>query len=172
MTLEEWQIKLRKQVTETEHFNISCVDDELCPGEYIVRNPEKNNEYKVVYRGANSEWNYCSCMDFKTSKLGTCKHLEAVKKWFSGKRGLHVHRELPPYTSVYLSYRDERCVKIRIGSENKEAYEKLAKDYFDEKHVLKNNTPKAGKRFHTILLTSTKWFSLVLVLNEKLKTTC
>ena len=49
MTLEEWQIKLRKQVTETEHFNISCVDDELCPGEYIVRNPEKNNEYKVVY---------------------------------------------------------------------------------------------------------------------------
>lgn len=137
MTLEEWQIKLRKQVTETEHFNINCVDDELCPGEYIVCNPEKNNEYKVVYRGANSEWNYCSCMDFKTSKLGTCKHLEAVKKWFSGKRGLHVHRELPPYTSVYLSYRDERCVKIRIGSENKEAYEKLAKDYFDEKHVLK-----------------------------------
>lgn len=49
MTLEEWQIKLRKQVTDIEHFNISCVDDALCPGEYIVRNPEKNNEYKVVY---------------------------------------------------------------------------------------------------------------------------
>ena len=50
---------------------------------------------------------------------------------------VHVHRELPPYTSVYLSYRDERCVKIRIGSDNKEAYEQLAKDYFDENHVLK-----------------------------------
>ena len=62
MSLEEWQIKLRKQVTDIEHFNISCVDDDLLPGEYIVRNPEKNNEYKVVYRGANSEWNYCSCM--------------------------------------------------------------------------------------------------------------
>ena len=45
MTLEEWQIKLRKQVTDIEHFNISCVDDALCPGEYIVRNPEKNNEW-------------------------------------------------------------------------------------------------------------------------------
>ena len=137
MSLEEWQIKLRKQVTDIEHFNISCVDDDLFPGEYIVRNPEKNNEYKVVYRGANSEWNYCSCMDFKTSRLGTCKHIEAVKKWFGGKKCVHVHRELPPYTSVYLSYRDERCVKIRIGSENKEAYEQLAKDYFDENHVLK-----------------------------------
>lgn len=137
MSLEEWQIKLRKQVTDIEHFNISCVDDDLFPGEYIVRNQEKNNEYKVVYRGANSEWNYCSCMDFKTSRLGTCKHIEAVKKWFGGKKGVHVHRELPPYTSVYLSYRDERCVKIRIGSDNKEAYEQLAKDYFDENHVLK-----------------------------------
>ena len=139
MSLEEWQIKLRKQVTDIEHFNISCVDDDLFPGEYIVRNPEKSNEYKVVYRGANSEWNYCSCMDFKTSRLGTCKHIEAVKKWFGGKKGVHVHRELPPYTSVYLSYRDERCVKIRIGSDNKEAYEQLAKDYFDENHVLKKS---------------------------------
>ena len=139
MSLEEWQIKLRKQVTDIEHFNISCVDDDLFPGEYIVRNPEKNNEYKVVYRGANSEWNYCSCMDFKTSRLGTCKHIEAVKKWFGGKKGVHVHRELPPYTSVYLSYRDERCVKIRIGSDNKEAYEQLAKDYFDKNHVLKKS---------------------------------
>ncbi len=137
MSLEEWQVKLRQQVSKTERFAIDCVDEELCPGEYIVRNPEKGNEYKVVYRGANSEWNYCSCMDFKTSRLGTCKHIEAVKNCFIGKKGTHVHREIPPYTSVYLSYRGDRCVKIRIGSENKEAYEKLAKDYFDENHVLK-----------------------------------
>ena len=100
MSLEEWQVKLRQQVSKTERFVIDSVDEELCPGEYIVSNPEKHNEYKVVYRGANSEWNYCSCMDFKTSRLGTCKHIEAVKKWFGGKRGVHVHREIPPYTSV------------------------------------------------------------------------
>ena len=137
MSLEEWQVKLRQQASKTERFVISSVDEELCPGEYIVRNPEKHNEYKVVYRGANSEWNYCSCMDFKTSRLGTCKHIEAVKNCYIGKKGTHVHREIPPYTSVYLSYRGERCVKIRIGSDNKEAYEHLAKDYFDENHVLK-----------------------------------
>ena len=137
MSLEEWQVKLRQQASKTERFVISSVDEELCPGEYVVRNPEKHNEYKVVYRGANSEWNYCSCMDFKTSRLGTCKHIEAVKNCYIGKKGTHVHREIPPYTSVYLSYRGERCVKIRIGSDNKEEYERLAKDYFDENHVLK-----------------------------------
>ncbi len=78
MTLEEWQIKMRKQVNDIKHFNISCVHDALCPGESIVRNPEKNSEYKLVNRVANSERNYCSCMDFKTSRLGTRKHIEAV----------------------------------------------------------------------------------------------
>ena len=29
MTLEEWQIKQSKQVTDFEHFNISCIDDGL-----------------------------------------------------------------------------------------------------------------------------------------------
>lgn len=66
-------------------------------------------------------------------------NISKPSKWFGGKRGVHVHRELPPYTSVYLSYRDERCVKIRIGSDNKEAYEQLAKDYFDKNHVLKKS---------------------------------
>ncbi len=137
MSMEEWQVKLRQQVSKTEIFAIKSVDEELCPGEYIVRNPATHNQYKVVYRGANCEWNYCSCMDFKASKLGTCKHIEAVKNRFIGKKGIHVHRELPPYTSVYLSYRNDRCVKIRIGADNKEAYEQLAKDYFDENYVLK-----------------------------------
>lgn len=132
MSMETWQVKLRQQAAKTERFIINSIDEELYPGEYVVRNPEKRNEYKVVYRGANSEWNYCSCLDVKTSRLNTCKHIEAVKHGFIGKKGARVHREIPPYTSVYLSYRGERCVKIRIGSDNKEEYEKLAEAYFDK----------------------------------------
>ena len=79
LSMEEWQVKLRRQIAEPAKLRIRCVDDELCPGEYFVVNPMTANEYKVVYRGANSEWNYCSCWDFKTSRLGTCKHIEAVK---------------------------------------------------------------------------------------------
>ena len=137
MSLEEWQVKLRKQAAQSEHFAIHCVDDELCPGEYSVRNPLKGNDYKVVYRGANSPWNYCSCMDFKTSRLGTCKHVEAVKLWLSRKSNLHVHKEIPPYTSVYLSYSGERCVKIRIGTDNQDEFRQLAQDYFNADSELK-----------------------------------
>ncbi|MFW5552315.1 MAG: ATP-dependent helicase, partial [Prevotella pectinovora] len=86
LSMEEWQVKLRRQIAEPAKLKIRCVDDELCPGEYLVDNPLTANEYKVVYRGANSEWNYCSCWDFKTSRLGTCKHIEAVKKWLGTRK--------------------------------------------------------------------------------------
>ena len=86
MTLEVWQIALRQQQAKKELFVISQIDDKYNPGTYSVINPTTRNEYKVVYRGKGSTWNYCSCYDFKTSQLGTCKHLEAVKMWARSKR--------------------------------------------------------------------------------------
>lgn len=135
MTLEEWQIALRQQVAIEENMGCRPMDD--IPGEYVVSNPSSRREYKVVYRGKNSPWNYCSCMDFKTSGLGTCKHLEKVKLAVrNGNKGFRVHREEPPYTSVYLSYRGERQVKVRVGTEHHDEYKALASKYFDQQGVM------------------------------------
>lgn len=128
MSLEEWQRTLRRQAAEREMLNVQAVDATLCPGEYRVTNPKSREEYKVVFRAKNSTWNYCSCMDFKTSQLGTCKHLEAVKLKLNGHR--HVVNT-PSYSSVYLSYRNGRKVSLRIGSNHREEMELLAKQYFD-----------------------------------------
>ena len=128
MSLEEWQRTLRRQAAEREMLNVQAVDATLCPGEYRVTNPKSREEYKVVFRAENSTWNYCSCMDFKTSQLGTCKHLEAVKLKLNGHR--HVVNT-PSYSSVYLSYRNGRKVSLRIGSNHREEMEQLAKQYFD-----------------------------------------
>ena len=136
MSLAEWQVALRKQIAQEEKLGISCVDDKLLPGEYSVKSPKTKQEYKVVYRGAKSPWNYCSCFDFKTAQLGTCKHLEAVKLWLKGNRKVCVHQEIPPYTSVYLSYLGDRKVCIRIGSDHRQEYEQLAAKYFDRDGVM------------------------------------
>ena len=128
MSLEEWQRTLRRQAAEREMLNVQAVDATLCPGKYRVINPKSREEYKVVFRAENSTWNYCSCMDFKTSQLGTCKHLEAVKLKLNGHR--HVVNT-PSYSSVYLSYRNGRKVSLRIGSNHREEMELLAKQYFD-----------------------------------------
>lgn len=135
MSLEEWQRTLRRQAAEREMLNVQAVDATLCPGEYRVTNPKSREEYKVVFRAENSTWNYCSCMDFKTSQLGTCKHLEAVKLKLNGHR--HVVNT-PSYSSVYLSYRNGRKVSLRIGSNHREEMEQLAKQYFDSHSHLRD----------------------------------
>ena len=135
MSLEEWQLTLRRQAAEREMLNVQAVDATLCPGEYRVTNPKSREEYKVVFRAENSMWNYCSCMDFKTSQLGTCKHLEAVKLKLNGHR--HVVNT-PSYSSVYLSYRNGRKVSLRIGSNHREEMEQLAKQYFDSHSHLRD----------------------------------
>lgn len=136
MTLQEWQIALRRQAAMKEKFAISENNRKEYPGYYTVINPVTHNEYRVVYRGQDSAWNYCSCMDFKTSRLGTCKHLEAVKLWI-GETHHTVCRKIPPYTSVYLSYQGERQVCLRIGSDNAEEFRRLAAPYFTPAGVMR-----------------------------------
>ncbi|WP_436415143.1 DEAD/DEAH box helicase [Petrimonas sp.] len=137
MSLEEWQILLRKQAAQKELLAIEPVNKKQTLGDFNVRNPQTDHLYKVAFRGINSEWNYCSCPDFKTNQLGTCKHVEAVQLHLENKPKRIPKELIPPYTSVYLSYKGERDVRIRIGSDNREAFAELANQYFTADGVLR-----------------------------------
>lgn len=131
-SLEDWQVMLRMQQAQREQLDVECVSERDHPGEYRVSSAQSGSSYKVIFRGAKSPWNYCDCMDFKTSQLGTCKHIEAARQWIA-EHHKRIHRDLPAYTSVYLSYRgNDRRVKIRIGSTAAKEYRELAKTYFNE----------------------------------------
>jgi len=152
MTLEQWQIALRQQAAQKEAFAISEDKTTDGPGYYTVSNPMTRNEYRVVFRGEESLWNYCSCMDFKTSRLGTCKHLEAVKLWMKEHRK-RIRRERPAYTSMYLSYRDERKVCLRIGTNHEEEFHRLAEPYFTPDGVMR---PGAENKILDFLMAATQ----------------
>ncbi len=136
MTLEEWQISLRRQAALKEQFVISELNRKNYPGYYKVVNSLSGNEYRVVYRGEGSPWNYCSCMDFKTSRLGMCKHLGGVEHWIK-ENHRKVCRTIPSYTSVYLSYKGEREVRLRIGKDHSEEFARLAAPYFTPDGVMR-----------------------------------
>ncbi len=136
MTLEEWQVALRRLAAAKGWFHIMAVDEQFSPGDYQVSNPISNNSYKVVYRGLGNPWNYCDCFDFKTSQLGTCKHIEAVRIWIE-QNHQPVYAYEPPYTSVYLSYKGERKVCIRFGPEQENELRNLAAAYFTSEGVLR-----------------------------------
>lgn len=152
MSIEEWQIALRRQFVEKSSFLIEYFDKgQPLSGDFLVCNPQSGQKYKVAFRGVDSEWNYCSCPDFKTSQLGTCKHIEAVRirleRSDSGLRWLQ-EEHIPPYTSVYLSYKGKRSVKVRVGSSHREEFVQLVGLYFQADGTLK---PGAFIRFERFL---------------------
>ena len=147
MGLEEWQTELRRLWALHERFDISETDERFSPGEYRVRNPRTRRQYEVAYHGAYSPWNYCSCPDFRTSGLGTCKHVEAVKLWLKAQ-GKEAHSEMPGYSCVYVNYYGQRSIRLRIGSNHRSEMTSLASEYFDQGYVLRSD---ALLRFDTFI---------------------
>jgi len=142
LALETWQKALRKQYVIDKYFRITKLDGHPVFADYNVYNPGTKNTYKVALRdnkeGATDSMNFCTCMDFKTNRLGTCKHLEAVLRQVRANSRLADMLQKgynPSYTSVYLQYGEQRNVKIRIGTDDTEAFRKLAEQYF-AKNVL------------------------------------
>ncbi len=139
LNINEWQAALRKQFAETRNFQIKKVSPGYVFADYQVYNPESNNTYKVAIRSAEPGINFCSCMDFKTNLLGTCKHIEFILK--SIKANPRSERVLnkgfqPHYTSVFLQYGKTRNVCIRIGTEAEKEFKKLAANYFNQSGVI------------------------------------
>ncbi len=138
----QWQIILRQQIAEDENFSIQKLSEGLVFADYKVENSKTAATYKVALRSADNSLNYCSCPDFRTNQLGTCKHVEAVLLKINAKPALKKQLAIsytPPYTSVYLDYRGERKVKLRIGTEESRSYERMAKGFFNNNLVLLEN---------------------------------
>jgi SNF2 family DNA or RNA helicase len=138
LSMEEWQLALRKQFAELNSFNFKNVGTHLVFSDYNINSSETKKTYKVSIR-SEKNMNFCECMDFKTNNLGTCKHIEHILFKINKNNKLKkIYKNTydSTYTSVYLNYKGERTICIRIGSENSEEFKKLAKIYFDINGVL------------------------------------
>jgi superfamily II DNA or RNA helicase len=117
MSVEDWQASLRRQFGREQPFVLERLGTEA---EYVVRNPKSKGRYRVALRGMEPGDNFCSCPDFATNDLGTCKHIEfTLAKLLSRRDGkaLLARGFAPPYSEVYLSYRGERRLRFRAGNE-------------------------------------------------------
>jgi superfamily II DNA or RNA helicase len=130
MPMEEWQKALRVQFGKESEFTMTNTGEHPVFSDFILSNPESKAQYKIAIRSNSKTGHFCSCMDFKTNRLGTCKHLafalhkRGFKKFF--RQG---HEQ--SHSSIYLDYQDGRKIKMSIGSDSRKEYEKLASKYFD-----------------------------------------
>jgi hypothetical protein len=141
MSLDEWQVHLRKQFGAEQKFHLARLGDHPIFSDFDVTNPQSGNTYKVRVRGAGVGDNACSCPDFATNTLGTCKHIEftlaRLKKKGANRRQLREGFQ-PPHSEIFLQYGSRREVHFRPGSECPVELARLAAGTFDEAGVLRS----------------------------------
>src|SRR6516162_9646875 len=64
MSLEDWQIELRRQFGREQKFLLKNLGDHPVFSEFEVTNPQSKNTYRVSIRGGKIGDNICSCADF------------------------------------------------------------------------------------------------------------
>lgn len=130
----DWQTALRRQFGREQNFKLENLGDEPVFSEFRVHNPASGGSYRVAIRGREPGHNFCSCPDFATNDLGTCKHIEFTLARLESRRGAKsvlVRGFQPAYSEIYLHYAGARHVRWRAGTACPPALLKQARKVFD-----------------------------------------
>jgi superfamily II DNA or RNA helicase len=130
----DWQRALRRQFGRAQAFVLENRGDHPFFSEFRVGNPQSKASYRVAIRGLNAGDNYCSCPDYATNDLGTCKHIEFLLARLEKKRGAKSafgQGWRPAFSEIYLRNEGTRAVYFRAGSDCPPAVMKAASRLFD-----------------------------------------
>lgn len=134
MTLEEWQVALRRQYGRQQNFRLRNPGTDPVFSEFEVTNPATQRTYRVAIRSNRLGENYCSCPDFAVNTLGTCKHIEFVLGRLERQRDARRRLEegyRPLFSGIYLRYGAKRELVFRAGKGCPARVARLARALFD-----------------------------------------
>jgi superfamily II DNA or RNA helicase len=118
LDVADWQAALRRQFGREQSFDLQNLGTEPVFSDFGVHNPASGSRYRVSIRGRALGQNFCTCPDFTTNDLGTCKHIEFTLARLEAKRGGKValaHGFEPEYSEVWLDYAGARRIRFRAG---------------------------------------------------------
>jgi len=133
--LREEQIDIRRQRARAGHFLIENAGKNRVFSDFRVTNPETGGQYTVAVRGFDVGDNTCTCPDFKSNTLGTCKHVEAVLDHLKDDLPAHLQKKKAPVTrtEIYLHYGEQLQLGIHLPTRHSDQLAKLAAKYFSDK---------------------------------------
>ncbi len=130
----EWQRGLRRQFGREQAFGLENLTGEPFFSEFRVSNPVSRSSYRVVIRGLGPSGNFCSCPDYSTSELGTCKHIEFTLGRLQKMRGAKAalaRGYQPAFSEFYLRNDGKRSVHFRAGTDCPRDVREAARALFD-----------------------------------------
>ncbi|MEO8409110.1 MAG: DEAD/DEAH box helicase [Propionivibrio sp.] len=130
----DWQRALRRQFGREQDFGLENTGVEPFFSEFRVSNRQARSSYRVAIRGRLPGDNYCTCPDYASNELGTCKHIEFVLARLEKKRGAKTafaRGYQPPFSELFLRNDGGRAIHFRGGTDCPSSMLDLASNLFD-----------------------------------------
>ncbi|TWU08334.1 DEAD/DEAH box helicase [Stieleria varia] len=123
----------REKRAAEEPMTVRSSDASTPWADYVLTSHNTGKSYRVALRGTEPHQSYCSCPDFRTNGLGTCKHiLHALGK--ASKR-FSVAAISTPYkrkhVSLRLQYGDDFGLRFNVPTRRNPAIEEIVGDLVD-----------------------------------------
>src|SRR5947208_6256989 len=142
----------RRERARAERMMVKSADPGRPWTDYAVSSTVSGKTYRVAVRGREPADSYCSCPDFRTNTLGTCKHILHV--FAKLNRRFTAAQLKQPYRrktiSVHVQYRDQVALRLllpeKLDSETAEIIEDLrGRDIDDVSDLLRRMQSGEGK---------------------------
>ena len=130
----DWQTTLRRQFGREQRFGLENLGQEPVFSDFRVHNPASGTHYRVAIRGQAPGQNFCTCPDYATNDLGTCKHIEFTLARLQSRRGSKAALARgfqSEYSEIWLDYAGAREVRFRAGTGCPPALRVQAGNLFD-----------------------------------------
>lgn len=120
----------RRKRGKEETMIVRSVDNERPWTDYIVTSKQSGRSYRVALRGMDLSDSFCTCPDFRTNRLGTCKHIinvqAKVKKRFPKKLIDKPYQRTR--VSVAVDYRSQRGIRFHLPADPDPVIEEICGD--------------------------------------------
>jgi SNF2 family DNA or RNA helicase len=146
--LREEQIDLRRQRAVEGKFCIQNQGRNRVFSDYQVSNPASGGVYQVSIRGFEVGDNACTCPDFRTNTLGTCKHIEAVLAVLRAETPPQLQSRKATVTrpEVYLHYGEQLRLGLHLPPRCSDQLRHLAERFFND-----DGTWKDGEQYDELV---------------------
>lgn len=125
----------REERAKNEHFDLEFANNIY--GEHILKN-QQGRAYQLSFYDFGKKLGYCSCPDYQTNKLETCKHLMYAFSAFFEK---HDIKDLPSQTYPFLEIFRHPLKDYQIAwfypHEPSPEIKELLTIYFDDDQILR-----------------------------------
>ena len=131
--LEQRALAEREKRSRDESFRLTSVNPKTPWTDYLLTSVRSGKTYRLAIRGIERGQSFCSCPDFRTNRLGTCKHLmyaeRRLRQKFTRRQLSRKYR--PKEFAVHLTYGESITLHLETPETLTPADKRIVKAFLD-----------------------------------------